>query len=211
MKQLITLLVATIMFTACNKQQPHMRPLTCPPYDPTFLNTWFPYEQGATYYYKDSAGNTHWLTIDNRIYYNGDEGMSCTPATQCIPGGVVFASRDLQKTDKINLNALHSLTPEGEHLDLMWNSGYIYLLVNPDGTLSLNPLYYNRPEAYYQDIKPELFTRHAKISLHEAEYNDVYEIVLKTHDMGNTRRLYLAKEHGIIGYTTTAGITYWKE
>lgn len=211
MKYQVFILSIVIAISSCNKIGPGNNELHCPPYDPTTLNTWFPYEKGATYYYKDSTGDKHWLAIENVRYVNGDEpseGWDCTAETECIPSGSVFAYRDREREDKIWLNALHS--PNHSSITLSWNSIPANILVTEDGSLSLDPTYYDRPEEYYKIIKPG-FVHHAKLFLNEVSYTDVYEITFPNNQMGNARKVYLAKNKGIVGYETQEGRSYWIE
>jgi hypothetical protein len=210
MKYYISILAIALAISSCNKHYPAPQQLVCPPYNPAFLNTWFPYEDDHTYYYKDSIGNRHWLAIENVSYSDGDEPGGCVMPTECIPSGTVFAYRDVNQQDKIWLSATHHINKDGERLDLHWNSISVYILVNNDGTLSLDPLYYGRTEDYYQEIKPA-FAHYDKVQLNAVEYTDVYEIVFAKNDMGNARKLYLAKDHGIVGYQTQDGASYWME
>jgi hypothetical protein len=122
----------------------------------------------------------------------------------------VFAYRDIAQYDKIWLNASHHYNKNGEYLALHWNSVAVYILVNKDGSLGLDPQYYNRPEDYYQEIKPS-FTHYDKLSLNEIDYSNVYEITFAKNDLGNAHKLYLAKDHGVVGYQTHDGVDYWKE
>lgn len=210
MKYYLSILVIAITISSCSKHYPTTPQLVCPPYDPTFLNTWFPYEDDQTYYYKDSIGNMHWLAIENVSYSDGDEPGGCMQPTECIPSGSVFAYRDVDQYDKIWLGANHYINKDGGKLDLAWNSIQVHMLVNNDGTLGLDPLYYGRSEDYYSKIKPA-FAHYDKVSLNAKEYTDVYEIVFSNNDMGNARKLYLAKDHGIVGYQTQDGVSYWRE
>lgn len=211
MKYLVFILAIVIAISSCNKTGPINNELHCPPYDPTILNTWFPYEKGATYYYKDSTGDEHWLAIENVRYVNGDEpseGWDCTAETECIPAGSVFAYRDREREDKIWFHALHS--PNHRSITLSWNSYNADILVNEDGSLSLDPLFYDRPEEYYKTYKPG-FVHHSQLYLNEVSYTDVYEITFNNNNMGNARTVYLAKNKGIVGYETKAGRSYWIE
>lgn len=213
MKYLVSILSAVVIFSACNKIGTGNKELHCPPYDPTTLNTWFPYDEGATYYYKDSSGDKHWLAIQDVSYTNGDEpseGWNCMPATECYPSGSVFAYRDINQYDKIWLNAHHVPTETGGRITLAWNSTNTEIIVNSDGTLALAPVYDERPEQYYEDIKPG-FVHHANLYLNEVSYTDVYEITLRNNDMGNARKVYLVKNKGIVGYETQDGRSYWIE
>lgn len=211
MKYLAFIITAAITLTACNRfNNLGYHELDCPPYDPTILHTWFPYQEGDTFYYKDDAGDTQWLGINSVVYYDGDEPAICDMPTECIPGGSVFASREREQEDKIWLYANHSAynNSRGDYMVLAFNSINIEMVVNDDGTLSLAPLYDERPEQYYKDIKP-IFSYHATRALDEVTYSDVYEIELPENDMGNAKTIYLVKQHGIVGYTTQTGNTYW--
>lgn len=210
MKNLAILLAAAISISACNKGPASVGRLNCPAYDPTPVNTWFPYEQGKTYYYKANDTSTHWLEIQQVKYTNGDEmeGWVCEAPTICLPGATVFAGRDIEQYDKIWLSALHTHRPTGDEFTLAWNSTNTELIMNEDGSLSLNPVFYDRPEDYYQQIKPD-FVYHSQQSLNEVAYNDVYEITFNNNDMGNAHKIYLVKNHGIVGYQTQDGLEYW--
>ncbi len=211
MKYLVLILTAAIAFSSCSKNNRiGYNKLECPAYNPTFLNTWFPYEEGHTYYYKSNNGERHWLAIQSINYSDGDEPQGCMIPQECIPSGNVFAYRDLDQYDKIWLSASHHISGGVERVTLAWNSTNIQLVVNDDQSMGLDPMYYERPEDYYRDIKPE-FTYHSSRALNEVTYNDVYEITLNKNDMGNARKLYLVKNRGVIGYETQDGNTFWME
>lgn len=211
MKYLILFLTVAITFCSCNTNNYSLyRKLSCPPYDATFLNTWFPYNQGETYYYKGSVDYKHWLKIDTVGYLDGDEQLGCTVDTMCLPAGMISAHRDKSQHNKIWFNVIHGITMYGEQVTLIWNSDHIHLKVNEDGSMVPDPLYYERPESYYQDRKPVVI-HYTELWLNEVLYTDVYEIHPSVKDMGSIRKLYLAKSHGIVGFETIGEILFWKE
>lgn len=210
MKKLITLSAMVLTMASCSKNEPLMYPeLDCPPYDATFLNTWFPYEQGSTYYYKDEGSNTRqWMEIANVVHSDGDDISECFVEDKCHPYGYIFASRDLEQPDKITCSINHYRTDGEESLSLSFNSPATELSVQSDGTLILNDLYYGRSEQYYADIKPDV-THHQQLQLKDATYTDVYEFVYPYTGQGETKVLYLAKGYGIVAYETFDGRKFY--
>ncbi|MCB0700291.1 MAG: hypothetical protein KDC11_10600 [Chitinophagaceae bacterium] len=207
----ITLSVALTSCVLIGQQGPEK--LNCPTYDATFLNTWFPYTEGNTYYFKDSTGNRHFLEIQHVMYRNGDEveeGWNCMPATECYPSGNISAYRDRDQEDRMWLSVIHSYDKSEENLVMIVNGHNTYMLVNSDGSIRLDPTYYDRPEDYYKEYKPD-FIHHDKLSLNEVTYTDVYEVTYHKNDMGDARTYYFAKGHGIVGYSTFAGSYYGLE
>ncbi len=212
MKYLLLILATAITFCSCDRNNYALTgKLNCPPYDVTFLNTWFPYEQGATYYYKGNVDYKHWLKIDTVGYLDGDEQLGCVVENECLPSGIISAHRDKSLHNKIWFNVIHGIgSMYGEQVTLVWNSDNVYLKVNDDGTLVPDPLYYDRQESFYQERKPVVI-HHTELWLNEVLYTDVYEIHPPLKDYISTRKLYLAKGHGIVGFQTVGETYFWKE
>lgn len=210
MKQFALLVFAVTTLISCKRTNNFgYRELICPPYDTTFLSTWLPYQEGDSLNYRDSTGATDNFVIYKVMHEDGDESNGCTPPTECTPSGSIYAYFDDYPTDKLWLRSIHYYNGRGEeHFMLSWNSDKVEIIINSDGTFSLDNSYYDRQEDFGGNIRPK-FTHYETLALNEVNYNEVYEIEFNEIVHGNTKRFYLVKEHGIIGYQTIWGRTYW--
>lgn len=211
MKYFVLIVTAVAIFSSCYKPPPGLtdrEKYGCPGYDGKFLEEWFPYTVGDTLYFSDQRGERHWLSPEWRMWSREDSFI--IEKDECIASEKIFADRDIAQNNKILFNVKHYIRSESksENIILVWNSNEIHLMVKADGALGINEKYYTT--AGGNNKKPGL-VHHNNLILNTVPYTDVYEITIIYNSIGNTHKLYLAKNKGIIGYETKAGSAFWVE
>ena len=201
MRHLLFTIAFLIFMFACNKpyeSTPNGAGLRdrCHAFDPEMISRWMPYEQHKTYYYLDSNGIQYILTVDSQHY--SDEYSAAHQS--CIISGDIYALTDTTDTLDINMNVsyyLHAQDPGGPTLAIRWQDAWVYFSYYSQDVDTLKPKW--STQSNNLSIKD-------KMSFGGKEYHTVHELTVNKNKL---QKLYIAKGHGVVAFTTTDSTLHW--
>jgi len=201
MRQLLFTLAFLIFLFSCGKPY-QSQPLgagmrdQCHAFNPELISTWMPYEQNKTYYYIDSNSIKYTLTVDSEHYsdvYLADRGS-------CIISGKIYALADTTDSLDIGMNVsyyMHAQDPGGPTLSIGWMG---------------IPVYFEYYSHKTDTLKPKWSTTNNNLSVKDKmsfggkDYYTVHELNVNKNKL---QKLYIAKGHGVVAFTTADSTLYW--
>lgn len=188
----VVAIIVCLFITSCKKEEPVVE--TCPAYNPSLLNKWFPYDKGDKYVFTDTAGNEYYMNIDDVKYSTGETNAN----GECVVYGLIYAHAPSLAKDEVDLGIEHySSYTNGQNLTLTLEGNQFLMNGTSSGNLQVH--------------KTHTAVSHATIMLNDKPYTNVFELhdgIPRNSDDVVTE-LYFAKGIGVIGYAIEGGRTHW--
>lgn len=194
-------LILVITISACKRTK------TCPAFDDSTLNTWFPYEIGVTYKFISSDGRQETLVIEqenysqpheieNRLwgkkYYCNINGERKTATGSVVQGQIPLRLFHVVEIDYSNLIDVTFRTMD-KPISLADNGEQLVLTGNGSG---------------YSIENFDVWNTNGR------DYRNITDITVQDDEAGKIGmdKIYIAKGAGIVGYRTyPEGREYWQE
>ncbi len=204
----ILTLMITMAISACDRTR------TCPAFDDSTLNTWFPYETGVTYKFISSDGRQEMLTIEQENYSQEHEIEKKRLGGKehwCEINGERKTLIDSVVQEQIPLKLFHVVEQDLNNSYSMAGINMTFrTMVKPvilgDGGDKLTLAY-----SYNNGYSIENFD---VWNVNNRNYRNIADITIRDEEANKIGmdKIYIAKGAGIIGYRTyPEGREYWQE
>ncbi|MBW7914485.1 MAG: hypothetical protein H3C54_12520 [Taibaiella sp.] len=206
----ILALMIILAVSACKKTR------TCPAFDDTTLNTWFPYQTGVTYKFISSDGRQEMFTIEQEYYtqeHEIEKDRFLGKKYSCEINGERKTLTDSVLEEQIPLRLFHVV----EH-DIDNNNNHYFAGINMTFRTMVRPIILGTggdkltlAGSYNSGYSSEHFD---VWNVNNRNYRNITDITIadKEADKIGMDKIYIAQGAGIIGYRTyPEGREYWQE
>jgi hypothetical protein len=198
----------TVAFSACDKTR------TCPAFDDSTLNTWFPYQTGVTYKFISSDGRQEMFTIEQENYsqeHEIEKDRFLGKKYSCEINGERKTLTDSVMHEQVPLRLFHVVEHDIEDnyyiagINMTFRTMVKPIILGSGGDkLSLAGSYNNGYSSEHFDVW----------NVNNRNYRNITDITIADDEANKIGmdRIYIAKDAGIIGYRTYPdGREYWQE
>ncbi|MCB0698990.1 MAG: hypothetical protein H6551_13075 [Chitinophagales bacterium] len=192
------ILLALLIFASCEKYESIPAGVrygeSCPAYDGSFLDNWFPFEYNKTFKYS-SATDDYTMKVDS-VYFN--KAKDVLAGEPCTSYGLLMARGN--GVNEINMSVSTYYNPQNPDTRSDTVLSFEWLDASIHGTVTA-------PDLFNIDTANHRSIAYGTLTLNGKDYKQVY-VVLTKDSTKQVSKLYIARTHGVVGFVKD-GVDYW--